>query len=797
MTQDEMIALMRAVSNGLSSFVLGIIICRPDRTIAYCNEVFCKITGFTEAELMGEPGPAVLVALAQDSMRDELASAITAALDRGDHHYAEYGIRSRDGRSIWIDLNIAPQNASGGAPAFITGVIHDASARKAIEEKLHRLEQDYRFIFENVSSGIVLHGPHTEILYANPAAGALLGADEEELKGLRNNDARWGVVDEDEQPLPLEQFPINRSIAQRKVIKQVLGNRRESDGRLLWLDCTSSPFLDEAGKVEKVLMSFNDITSLKEAEQRARMDRDRYRSTMALLQDSESRFKIAASTVSDVIWERNLETGEYWITENWPEKLGLQLQLSAAQGTFDLTGVIEPDKVRLAFEDALASDATRLSTEYEMRDEFGQTISVALEAAISRKPDGTAYRIIGSLRNISAEKRQRDGFTRARALEAVGQLTGGVAHDFNNLLMIISGNAELLGAADLSDEDRQALGLISSAVKSAARLTQRLLSFAGQRRLGPERIDLRDLLQRTSDLVLSGFTEAYSIHLHVPEDVWPILVDPFELEQAIVNLCLNARDAMEPGGSITIVSENRTFDQEAARIFSDCLPGEFVAVTVTDAGRGISRQVLGKVFDPFFTTKELGKGTGLGLSTVYGFVKQSGGRMAIYSEEDFGTSVTMYFPRASDPEEQGWSDEPRTSHARRGDGNKGRILIVEDHPQVRTQAERVIQRLGYETQTAHDGRAALALIEAGHSFDLVFTDVIMPNGMNGKELADAIKQHAPEARFLFTSGYPSTAFDQLGIEEMRETFLLRKPYQIPELEIAIERAIGPSSGKAH
>ncbi|MEE4152872.1 MAG: PAS domain S-box protein [Erythrobacter sp.] len=786
-----MIALMRALSDGLSSFVLGIIVCKSDRKIVYCNEMFCKITGFAEAELLGRSGPEVLLDLAQAPMRSDLAQGITNALDRGGHYYAEFGIQSRDGASRWIDLNIAPQNSSAGAPAFITGVIHDASERKAAEARLRKLEDDYRFIVENVSSGIVIHGPDTEILYANPAARALLGVEAEEIKGVRNSDARWAVVDETEQPLPLDQFPINRSIAEQKVIKQILGNRRESDGRLLWFDCTASPVLNEEGRLEKVLASFADITSLKEAEQRARMDRDRYRSTLALLQDSESRFKIAASTVSDVIWERNLDTGEYWITENWPEKLGLQIAMSPSEGTFNLTGVIEPDKLREAYEAVLASDATRWSIEYEMSDDIGQTVSVALEAAISRKSDGTAHRVIGSLRNVSADKRQREGFTRARALEAVGQLTGGVAHDFNNLLMIISGNAELLDLSELSDGDRQSLELIKSATRSAARLTQRLLSFSGQRRLGPERIDLSDLLQRSADLVLSGFTEAYSIGVHVPQDVWSVFVDPFELEQAIVNLCLNSRDAMEPGGTITIVCENRTFDEETARTFSDCLPGEFVAVTVTDAGRGIPKPVLGRVFDPFFTTKELGKGTGLGLSTVYGFVKQSGGRMSIYSEEGLGTSVTMYFPRAAEAQERTGTSEALGHLVQREGGGKVRILIVEDHPQVRLQAERVLERLGYETRTAHDGKAALAIIEAGHRFDLLFTDVIMPGGMNGKQLADEIKRRSPEVRVLFTSGYPAAAFDQLGIEEIRETFLLRKPYRIAELEAAIARIIGP------
>jgi len=781
MKQGDMIGHLEALSNSLPSLVRGHFVFGPDCRIVYCNEAFAHILGESQGALAGAQAPALPMAADDEA-------ALASAIAKGEGFAAELQTERRSGEAFWCEISVVAMCDEAGQAEYFVGAIRDVTERREAHARLRKIEEDYFFIVENVSAGIVVHGPKTAILYTNPAARSLLGVEEPSLEGVDSADARWAVVDEDDMLLPVAQHPVSRAIAAREQIRQVVGNRRESDSRLIWLDCTATPVLDAAGEIEKVIVSFTDITSLKQAERRASMDRDRYRSTLALLEDSENRFKIAANTVSDVVWERNLVTGEYWITRDWPSKLGLQLARRSEHDGFDLNGIVEAEKVRQAFEAALASDRADWSIEYEMSDDLGQVISVALNATIFRDDAGKAQRIVGSLRNISAEKRQREGFTRARALEAVGQLTGGVAHDFNNLLMVIMGNAELLAMSQLSDEDRAAVELIDEATKSAARLTKRLLSFSGQRELGPKRIALPELLEKAVDLVLSGFTEAYAIKLDVPEDIGVITADPFELEQAIMNLCLNARDAMDQGGAITIACENRKLDADISPQLDETVSGDFVAISITDSGRGIPKAERAKVLEPFFTTKEIGKGTGLGLSTVYGFVKQSGGQMTIYSEEGLGTSVTMYFPRTPGEGTDAQGEEtPEPQLCCCSDGL--RILIVEDQPDVRAQAERALQRLGFETQTAQDARAALAILSRGEPFDLVFTDVIMPGGINGQQLADAIRKTHPDMKILFTSGYPASAFDQLGIEEMREMHIIRKPYRMTELETALAKAL--------
>jgi len=502
--------------------------------------------------------------------------------------------------------------------------------------------------------------------------------------------------------------------------------------------------------------------------------------TMRALEASEERFRIIADTVSDVLWDRNFDDDTMWVTPDWPARLRVAIEPKVSLEQFFLAHVDPKDALRVqqSFLRAIKSDASRWEIQYGLIGSDGERVDLAVKAAILRNPDGKAHRMLGNARNVTFETRQREGYSRSRALEAVGQLTGGVAHDFNNQLMIIQGNAELLEMSNLDEEQAESVALISQACSSSADMTQRLLSFSRQSNLKSGRVDLTRLVPNTVALLRVGIPESISVRCKMPGSIWQAAADANALEQAIVNLAVNARDAMVNGGEIIIGCENRQISGQMEPFQSELEPGDYVAVSVTDNGAGMSPDVLAKAFDPFFTTKEVGKGTGLGLSTVYGFAKQSKGHVTIYSELGRGTTITLFLPRFFEKEaETGRANANDVAHP----GSGQRILVVEDQPQLRAHVEKLLTKMGYRVNVAEDGKAALSLLEKGMEFDLLFTDVIMPGGLNGQQLADQVRKRAPHTKVLYTSGYPAFAFEHLQLDEVEQVKLLRKPYRSTEL----------------
>ena len=518
-----------------------------------------------------------------------------------------------------------------------------------------------------------------------------------------------------------------------------------------------------------------DVTSEVEAAQR--------------LSREQERFRIIAGGASDVLWDSDLEEQSFWITPNWPAKLGVDLDGSCTNPRELLEHVIPEhrDKVVGSLNQALASGADRWECEFTICDPHGNQVEIEVKSSILRNPDGDVHRILGSCRNVTVEKRQREGFTRSRALEAVGQMTGGIAHDFNNLLMIIQGNAELLELAELGEEDAESVRLIMQAAEAAASLTARLLSFSGQSKLQSASVDVGKLVADVAVLLRSGLTESIALATRLEPDLWLLEVDGRALEQAIINLAVNGRDAIgHEGGRVEISCQNVTVTEDMIGAKSDLAPGRYVCISVSDNGAGMSEEVRSKAFEPFFTTKDVGKGTGLGLSTVYGFARQSGGALQIYSEEGQGTTVNLYLPASKATEA-----EPAMPAVAEADLIRAglRILVVEDQAEVRSHVERLLTGAGFSVTSASDGKAAIALLQEQPSFDLLFTDIIMPGGINGVQLAEAAKRLAPSLKVLFTSGFPASAFDELGLEQQEDFQLLKKPYKRDELIAALARVL--------
>jgi signal transduction histidine kinase len=380
---------------------------------------------------------------------------------------------------------------------------------------------------------------------------------------------------------------------------------------------------------------------------------------------------------------------------------------------------------------------------------------------------------------------QQQQLAQAQKMEAVGQLTGGIAHDFNNILTVITGTIEILANAVAHEPELAAIAaMVDAAAQRGAELTQRLLAFARKQPLHPRAIDINELVISAARLLRPTLGEQIEIESMLEEDAWPALVDPGQLTTAIVNLAVNARDAMPNGGKLTLETRNVHLDEAYAEANREVSPGAYAMVAVSDTGTGIPAAILDKVFDPFFTTKEVGKGTGLGLSMVYGFVKQSGGHIKIYCEDGHGTCVKIYLPRAAGRDVE--SIEAAIAAPVRGGTET--ILVVEDDPLVRNYVIAQLVGLGYRAIAAANAEEALVLIDQGSACDLLFTDVIMSGSKNGRELADAVVQRRPEVKVLYTSGYSQTAIVHNGRLDPG-VLLLTKPYRRSDLAQMIRVAL--------
>jgi signal transduction histidine kinase len=364
-------------------------------------------------------------------------------------------------------------------------------------------------------------------------------------------------------------------------------------------------------------------------------------------------------------------------------------------------------------------------------------------------------------RALYAEAERRDmaeqALRQSQKMEAVGQLTGGVAHDFNNLLTIIIGNLGIAKRGVVEARAERALNNALVGAERAAQLTQRLLAFSRRQPLNPRVLDINKLIVAISDLLTRTLGENIELETISGAGLWNVEVDASEMESTLLNLALNARDAMPTGGKLTIETSNAYLDDEYCREHEGILPGQYILVAITDSGAGMSAETIDRAFEPFFTTKEAGKGTGLGLSQVYGFMKQSGGHVKIYSEPGEGTTIKLYLPRREGNELVISGDDDLNSE--RGGGET--ILIVEDDDGVRQYASEILRDLNYQIIEAKDSATALRLLDADKKFDLLLTDVVLP-GKNGRELANEVERRRPGTKIIFMTGYSRNAIVHHG-----------------------------------
>jgi PAS domain S-box-containing protein len=395
---------------------------------------------------------------------------------------------------------------------------------------------------------------------------------------------------------------------------------------------------------------------------------------------------------------------------------------------------------------------------------------------------------VGIIHDLTERKKTEEQLVQAQKMEMVGQLSGGIAHDFNNLLTVIVGNSEALSDLLKPRPDlRQLADDIGQAGERGAELTQRLLAFSRRQTLRPVEIDCNNLLESMHKLLRRTMREDVEIRIDFDPEIPSAFADAAQLESAILNLGLNAQDAMAGGGRLTITTAGASLDGEYQRLHPEVRPGDYVLIAITDTGEGMPKEVLERVFEPFFTTKEVGKGSGLGLSMVYGFVKQSNGHVSIYSEPGLGTTVRIYLP-AQQTKMPRAPVQLRAEETRTMPGGDETVLVVEDDLFVRTYAVRCLRSLGYAVIAAVDGNDALQRLGTDVHIDVLFTDVVMPGGINGWELADLAQRARPGLPVLLTSGYALETLIKNG-RANGESVILTKPYRKAELALRLREAL--------
>ncbi len=544
-------------------------------------------------------------------------------------------------------------------------------------------------------------------------------------------------------------------------------------GTPFWLEIDIVPLADDSGGYTHWVAVERDVTERKRIEEQARQFAER--------------FGLLSSMTNDVIWDWDLAEGTLWWNPNYEKLFGYD-EAQRAKGMAAWLEAVHPqdrERVIYGIQALIESGGSRWEAEYRYLHADGRVRTVHDRGMLMRDADGTVSRMIGCLVDVTDQRELDERLRQALKLEAVGQLTGGIAHDFNNLLTVILGSAEVL-AEQLSANVRlqQLAETCASAAQRGAELTHRLLAFARKQTLQPRRIDINVLLAGMDSLLRRTLGEHIEVEFARTEGLWPVQIDPGQLETAVLNLAINSRDAMPGGGLLTIRTENMVIDGGDGSAESDLRSGDYVLVAVCDGGTGMPPEVAARVFEPFFTTKDVGKGNGLGLPMVYGFTKQSGGHVRIISTDGAGTRVELYLPRSLGESESGLQAPALTVK-----GGSERILVVEDNALVREHLLGQLRSLGYHVDGAADGTQALKLLEGLPHLDLLLTDLVMPGGLNGRELAERVRALRPQLQVLFTSGYSEDAVARQDVLDPAAQ-MLSKPYRRHELARKVRSVLG-------
>ena len=689
----------------------------------------------------------------------------------GDSGQLEFRIRGLQGGMRWMDTHSTPLRDEHGNVEGVLSVTRDVSAKREAEQQIAELRLLNQHILDSAGEGIQGIDLDGRISFVNPAAEDMLGWREHEVVGQVAH-ALFHHHHADGTPYDPADCPIHQTLRDgvpRRIDHESFFHR---DGTRIPVEYMVTAVRDSSGVATGAVICFRDIS--------ARL------ADLAALARNEERFRLVARVTVNAIWDWDLATDAVTWNGGLESLFGYLEADVQAQDNFWSSRIHPEDRERvLADLDACLREGRDCwELEYRFRRRDGSHAVVTDRGVVVRDAQGNAIRMVGGMTDISGMRTLEAQLRASQRLEAVGQLTGGLAHDFNNLLTVVLGNAELLQERlPPGSLDRELSVMILAAAERGSSLTQRLLAFARRQALETRTIRLGDLVRDMEHLVRHAIGEHISLALDCAAlDAW-VAVDPAQMENALLNLCINARDAMPGGGTLSIeVATVRRAPPDMDPL-SQPEPGDFVLLEVRDSGCGIAEDILPMTIEPFFTTKDTGKGTGLGLSMVYGLVKQSNGYLDIRSRPGHGTSVRIHLPRVADPQAP---DRVPGGHAAL-EGGSEHILLVEDDALVRRYVASQLAALGYRVSVADGASEALRHLAADGTIELMLTDVMMP-GMNGRELADAARGLRPGLPVLFSSGYSEDALASEG-RLPEGVLLLAKPYHKAELARRVRQAL--------
>ncbi len=824
---DPFVAAVRATR-------MPMIITNPrlhDNPVVFANDSFCKLTGYPREEILGRN-----CRFLQGRETDRAAvRRIREAIDGVRPIEIDIRNHRKDGEAFWNRLLLAPVFDDEGSLAYffasqvdvtiererLEGLESSNAALMAeVTNRLHRQREQEReldFALRAGNFGTWSINLQTEELTASDACKALFGISPDRSFTYQD---RVDAIHPDDRVENLA--AIERSRTEGSDYDQTYRILMPS-GAIRWLTSRGQPFLDVDGKPLRLAGVSSDVTDSRRAE--------RMRSALVELSDVFREVENPAdiSFAAAAVIGRALEVSRagYGLIDPVRETITIERDWNAP-GIASLAGTLQfrdygsyiedlkrgddviiadarTDPRTSAGADALKAISAEAVVNMPLTEHGGLVALLYLNHATARPwlDDEMAFvREVAERTRVATERRRaeielaelaasleqqvedrtkallaaEEALRQSQKMEAVGQLTGGLAHDFNNLLTGITGSLEMLqvrlAQGRVADVDRY-VNAAQGAARRAAALTHRLLAFSRRQTLAPKVTDVKDLVNGMVDLIQRTVGPGIELETVNAAGLWPVLVDPSQLENALLNLCINARDAMPDGGKLTIETGNRWLDKRSAAE-RDMEPGQYVSLCVSDSGTGMTPETISKAFDPFFTTKPIGMGTGLGLSMIYGFTRQSGGQTRIYSEVGHGAMVCMYLPRHfGETEIEAEPDLSRAPHARDGET----VLVIDDEPTVRMLVVDILEGLGYNALEAPDGPTGLKILNSNARVDLLITDVGLPGGMNGRQVADAARIARPDLKILFITGYAENAVLSHGHLD-RGMHVLTKPFSM-------------------
>jgi PAS domain S-box-containing protein len=730
-----------------------------DGVIAYISSSVRRVLGYDPKECIGMSAFDLLHPDDRETYKRLMNEFVRSP---GKSFRVELRARHRNGSWRWIETVGSNLLRDPGVQAIIAN-FRNVTLRKRHETEIRENRDLFKGVFDRASVGIALIGLDGRFLLANRVLAGMFGYAPPEMQKLSFEAL---APEEESEPDLLQLYRLASGEDQSL---NVTKRYRRKDGSPIWVKLSASLVRNAGGDPDYLISIIEDITRQRETEQEMNRSRER--------------FRIAAESASDFVYEVDLESRvvHYYI-EHAPADSAAGLPQTADLWR-DSLHPEDREKVAAAIDRCLETGAT-LREDYRLRTADGSYIYCLDRAQVLFDENGHPCRLIGAITDQTEKKRLESQLLQSQKMDAVGRLAGGVAHDFNNMLSVILGYSDvLLNRPNLSEADARPLRGIRKATERAAELTRQLLIFSRNQSVDLKRIDLNQVVSETHQMLRRLIGEDIELTVVPAESPLPVVANEGQLAQIVLNLALNARDAMPTGGRLTVELQRTVLDDHYARMRPAVQSGMYARLTVSDTGQGMDSETLSHIFEPFFSTKEKGKGTGLGLSIVYGLVQGSQGHIEVYSEIGKGTVFKIYFPLKEEGAEEKAAPPPVSLPS-----GTGTILLVEDETGIREMLVDVLKESGYVVLKAAQGEEGLRLSETWDGpIHLLLTDVVMPV-MGGRDLAERIMQTRPETKVLFMSGYTDDAVIRHGVLSSESAFI-QKPFSIVALLEKVKSAI--------